>query len=339
MFPVRSFGPFRGWGSGQAGRSSGSQARPWSGNGLVRRRGGAGAAWAWLIQIACSPPSSATTPQPPQGPLDLEAARAYVLQLVNTERLAQGLPSVELDVSAERAGQEHAEDMAELGFTAHWGSDGSVPEERYTRAGGQHFVQENAACFFDGEARPLDAEPRFSVSLLEQIEAAFLAEVPPHDGHRRNILKPTHTGLGIGLAQPAGLAQPCMAQEFVDARGRYEPLPSTARVGQMLHIAGELTEAVQFGGVGLSRIEPRKPLGVQHLNATSSYPIPAPYQTYFPEGYQTPKPVALTGRRFSIDVPVSDRKRPGRYGVSIWGIYPNSGDQLVMVSLRIVAVQ
>ena len=90
--------------------------------------------------------------------------------------------------------------------------------------------------------------------------------------------------------------------------------------------------------MGLSRIEPRKSLGVKHLNATSSYPIPAPYQTYFPEGYQTPKPVQLAGRRFSIDVPLSDRKRPGRYGVSIWGIYPNTDDQLVMVSLRIVEV-
>jgi len=248
------------------------------------------------------------------------------------------LPVVERDLSAERAAQEHADDMAHLGYTAHWGSDGSVPEERYTNAGGEHFVQENVACFFDGEARPLDVEPRFSVAMLEQIQADFLAEVPPHDGHRKNILKPTHTGLGTGLAQPAGQSQPCMAQEFVDVRGHYETLPRSARLGQTLHVAGELTEAVQFGAVGLSRIEPRKPLSVKHLNATSSYPIPAPYQTYFPEGYQTPKPVQREGRRFSIELPLSDRKRPGRYGVSIWGIYPNTDEQLVMVSLRIVEV-
>lgn len=290
----------------------------------------------WLTQLACSP--SANAPQRPAGPLDLETARSYVLELVNAERQAHGLPSVERDESAERAALEHAADMAQLGFTAHWGSDGSVPEERYTNAGGVHFVQENAACFFDGEARPLDPEPLFSVAMLEQIEAAFLAEVPPHDGHRQNILKPTHTGLGIGLAQPVGLSQPCMAQEFVDARGQYETLPRSARVGQELYIAGELAEGLQFGGIGLSRIEPRKPLSVQHLNATSSYRIPAPYQSYFPEGYQTPKPVKRAGKRFSIELPLSDRKRPGRYGVSIWGVYPNTGDQLVMVSLRIIEV-
>jgi len=336
MFPLRRLGAFGRSGSGPAGKSRHGAARPPGANGSVRQRLGAWARWVGLLPIACSP--SATAPQRPAGPLDLETARSYVLDLVNSERKAHGLPSVELDVSAQRAAQGHAEDMAHLGFTAHWGSDGSVPEERYTRAGGEHFVQENAACFFDGEARPLDPEPRFAVAMLEQIEAAFLAEVPPHDGHRKNILKPTHTGLGIGLAQPAGLPQPCMAQEFVDARGHYEPLPPSARLGQDVHVAGELEEAMRFGGVGLSRIEPRKPLGVKHLNATSSYLIPAPYQTYFPEGYQTPKPVQLAGRRFSIDVPLSDRKRPGRYGVSIWGIYPNTDDQLVMVSLRIIEV-
>jgi uncharacterized protein YkwD len=286
---------------------------------------------------ACSPPPA--TPARPAGPLDLETARRYVLDLVNADRRATGLPPVKRDAVAERAAQEHADDMAHLGFTAHWGSDGSVPEERYTLAGGMHFVQENAACFFDAQQRPLDRRPRFEASPLEQIEAAFMGEVPPHDGHRKNILAPTHTGLGIGLAQPEGSAQPCMTQEFVDVRGEYATLPRKAGLGQSVHVSGELAEPVRFGGVGVSRIDPRKPLTAQHLNDTSSYPIPGPYQTYFPEGYQTPKPVQLVGHRFSIEVPLSDRKRPGRYGISIWGIYPDTRDQLVMVSLRIVDVR
>jgi len=286
----------------------------------------------------CSAPQPAA-PATSSEPLDLEAARAYVLELVNRDRDAEGLEPVKFDEIAERAAQEHAEDMAHFGFTAHWGTDGSVPEERYTRAGGAHFVQENAACFFDGDQRPLDAGARFSRTLLEQIEAAFLDESPPHDGHRKNILKRTHTGLGIGLAQPQGVGQPCMAQEFVDVRGSYSPLPARARIGSTVHISGELLEPVGFGGVGVSRIEPRKPMSVEHLNATSSYPIPAPFQTYFPEGYQTPKPVALTGRRFSIDLPLSDKKRPGRYGVSVWGTYPGNEKDLVMVSLRVIDVR
>jgi uncharacterized protein YkwD len=303
-----------------------------------RRLRSLGCGLSLLFQAAaCSPPPA--TPARPAGPMDLELARRYVLELVNSDRRAMGLPAVERDAVAERAAQEHADDMARLGFTAHWGSDGSVPEERYTLAGGVHFVQENAACFFDAQQRPLDREPRFDASPLEQIEAAFMGEVPPHAGHRENILKATHTGLGIGLAQPENLGQPCMTQEFVDVRGEYSPLPRKARLGQSVRVAGELAEPVRFGGVGLSRIEPRKALTAGHLNGTSSYPIPAPYQTYFPEGYQTPKPVQVTGRRFSIELPLSDGRRPGRYGVSVWGIYPDSGERLVMVSLRIVDVR
>jgi uncharacterized protein YkwD len=290
-----------------------------------------------LLVAGCSPP--AAVPQRPAGPMDRETARQYVLALVNADRSAHGLPVLKRDAVAERAAQRHADDMAQRGFTAHWGSDGSVPEERYTQAGGEHFVQENAACFFDAEQRPLDPAARFEAAQLEQIEAAFMGEVPPHDGHRKNILKATHTGLGIGLAQPRGLAQPCMTQEFVDVRGEYAPLPARAARGQSVHVAGELAEPLQFGGIGLSRIEPRTRLSPRHLNGTSSYPIPAPYQTYFPQGFQTPKPVQLVGRKFSIDVPLSDEKRPGRYGVSVWGVYPNTGDQLVMVSLRIVEVR
>lgn len=293
--------------------------------------------WAWLALPACAAPAAA--PTAPTGPLTLEGARAYVLELVNRDRAEQGLAPVVYDETAERAAQEHADDMTRLGFTAHWGSDGSVPEERYTNAGGVHFVQENAACFFDGKRRPLDGGATFSRAGLEQIEAAFLNERPPHDGHRKNILKATHTGLGIGLAQPVGVLQACMTQEFVDVRGTYAPLPRRARVGSTIHVAGELGEGVSFGGVGLSRIEPRRPLGVQHLNATSSYPIPAPFQTYFPAGYETPKPVSVDGQRFAIDLPLSDQKRPGRYGVSIWGAYPENAKDLVMVSLRIIDVR
>ncbi|MFZ5890893.1 MAG: CAP domain-containing protein [Myxococcota bacterium] len=273
----------------------------------------------------------------PTGPLDLDAARDYVLALVNRDRHDHGLPELERDKVAERAAQEHADDMARFGYTAHWGTDGSVPEERYTLAGGEDFVQENAACFGDGVKRELVKDPTFTAEHLERIEGAFMAEVPPADGHRRNILKDTHTNLGIGLAQPAGIPEPCMAQEFVDERGDYQSLPKSARRGSMVRVAGRVTKPVEFGGVGISRIEPRKPRSASDLNRTSTYPIPEPYILFFPKGFRTPKPVTFDGKEFSIDVPLNAGR--GRYGVSVWGRYPGAGNQLVMVSLRTIDVK
>jgi uncharacterized protein YkwD len=294
-----------------------------------------GLAWLLLFAPSCSPKASASAR--PSGPLSLEEAREYVLSLVNRDRREQGLSEVEPDDVAARAGQAHAEDMARFGYTAHWGTDGSVPEERYTLAGGEDFVQENAACFGDGKKRELVRNPTFLAEHLEKIEAAFMGERPPADGHRRNILKDTHTHLGVGLAQPAGIPEPCLTQEFVDERGDYDSLPKTARAGSTLKIQGEVEEPIEFGGVGLSRIEPRRPRSAAELNATSSYPIPQPFVLYFPKGFKTPKEVKLDGREFSIEVPLNRGR--GRYGVSVWGKYPGSGNQLVMVSLRTIDVR
>ncbi len=290
-----------------------------------------------LLSAALAGCRPAADPLQTSGPASLAEARQFVLALVNRDRDEAGLPPVEWDENASRAAQFHADDMAHSGFTGHWGSDGSVPEQRYARAGGVHFSQENAACFFDAVVRDLDPNPVFERAELEKIESAFINEVPPNDGHRQNILTARHTHLGVGLSKPVGIAQACMAQEFTDQYGDYAPLPATAKVGDSIRVEGAVHEPVEFGGVGLSRIDPQQPLPAASLSERGTYQVPKPYALYFPKGYQTPKPVEVDGNRFGIDVELSDRGRPGRYGVSIWGKHPGD-DALVMISLRMIDV-
>jgi hypothetical protein len=270
--------------------------------------------------------------------MSFEQATRYVLDLVNRDRAEKGLAAVEWDETAARAAQRHAEDMAAHGFTSHWGTDGSVPEQRYSEAGGTHMIQENSACFFDGVARELDRGGGFLPAELEKVESAFVTEMPPHDGHRQNILKPLHNRLGIGLARPKGLERPCMAQEFLDQYGDYDALPAGARLGQSIRVSGEVTSPVSFGGVGIARMDLAAPMEPKALNRTSTYRISDPSVIYFPRGFKTPKPVELVGSRFSIDLVLSDHGKPGRYEVSVWGRYPGS-DALEMVSLRTVLVR
>jgi uncharacterized protein YkwD len=285
--------------------------------------------------------SAAGAPAPPierpTGPMKADEAAKYALALVNHDRQEEGLEPVEWDAVGARAAERHVTDMVKNGFTAHWGTDGSVPEERYTEAGGEHMVQENAACFFDATRRELDDKATFTAEGVEKIEAAFMAETPPNDGHKKNILKPFHTHLGIAIAKPVGVEQPCMAQEFTDAYGEYDGIPRTARLGQNVKIAGEVHAPVQFGGVGIGRIEPAKPLTAAELNTTSVYRVPEPYVLFFPAGFKTPKPVKLKGNAFEIEAPLRDGSKVGRYEVSVWGKYPDD-DALVMVSLRTVQV-
>jgi uncharacterized protein YkwD len=289
-------------------------------------------------------PSAPTAVRPEaKGLLTVAAARAYMVKLINRDRASVGLPPVVLDEGAPtRAGQSHAEDMATRGYLGHWGADGSVPEQRFTEAGGTDMVLENASCYTDEHARKLDAAPRIDPRNIEQAEDMFFHETPPHDGHRKNILKSWHKSVGIGIAQPVAtpteIPVPCFAQEFVDPYGTYVPAPRKARLGEVLHVGGTLTAPAVFAGVGLARTDAPKPIAVDELNRRRSYPVPAPYQMYWPPGFQTPIPVTVTGSRFAIDLPLSDGSKPGLYELSVWATVPGSSE-FVMVSLRTIQVR
>jgi uncharacterized protein YkwD len=293
----------------------------------------------FLLGCGSSGPSSAFKPVPrPGGPVALDEASAYMITLINRDRQAHGLESVEHDPVASLGAQRHADDMAKHGFTAHWGTDGSVPEQRYTEAGGTDFVQENAACLFDGVPRELDSNPRFDPALLERLQKMFMDEVPPNDGHRKNILKPGHHRVGIGLSQPAAVNQPCLAQEFVDDWGDYADLPRKAARSVTLEVSGEIREPLRFGGVGLGRSDPPSARPAKELNATSLYRIPSPQTLYFPAGFKTPKPVQVDGQRFSIEIGLGKNPQAGRYEVSVWAKEGKS-NELFMVSLRTIMVK
>ena len=99
-------------------------------------------ALAGLVMIACGKSggpryaSSAGPIERPKGPLSQEQGQAYLLALVNYDRGEHDLGPVEWDEVAALAARRHVDDMVKHGFTGHWGTDGSVPEERYTDAGG-----------------------------------------------------------------------------------------------------------------------------------------------------------------------------------------------------------
>jgi uncharacterized protein YkwD len=286
-----------------------------------------------LVGVGCSSSSGFRVDDGEPPPMSHPEAARYVLSLVNADRAQHGLDPVKWDDAAATAGQTHAEDMASLGFTAHYGSDGSVPELRHTRAGGDGMIMENVGCLADGKGRELEPTPTFTVAELERLERAFMDEVPPFDGHRRNILTAWHTSLGVGLAKPRGLDVACMAQEFVDDYGEYEGLPAEVTVGADVDVRGRLRAPAEVGGVGLSRMDLPAPLDAGTLNKTGSYQVPKPYLTFFPAGYKTMIPVETDGKTFSVRVPISDRDLPGVYSVSVWARLPQS-DELLMVSLR-----
>ncbi len=296
---------------------------------------------------SAAPAVSVASGSPPETPhaglLTLDEARRYMLQLVNADRASMGLPPIALEAGpAQSAAQAHADDMAANGFLGHWGTDGSVPEQRYSDAGGADMVLENASCYVDEKSRTLDRTARIDPANVEHAEQMFFHEVPPHDGHRKNILRPYHSRVGIGIAQPVAtdteIPVPCFSQEFVDAYGSYASIPKQTKVGATLHVEGTLAPPASVGGVGLARIDLPHKLSAHEANAPErrAYPVPKPTTLYWPPGYKTPIPLAVDGRHFAIDIPVADGA--GLYELSVWARMPGSDDP-TMIGLRTLRAQ
>ncbi len=287
-------------------------------------------------------PSTASRGPAPPGKLRLPEARRRMLALLNRDRATQGLAPLTLDEgAAQRSGQRHAEDMARSGFLGHWGTDGSNPEQRHTEAGGADMVLENASCVDDLKRRPLEADPLIDEAAIVHAEHLFFDEVPPNDGHRKNILKPHHTRVGIGIAlprsTPSEIGVPCFTQELVDGYGTYAPIPARARVGDTLRVEGTISAPATFGGVGLARVDAPRALAPEEANKRRSYPVPVPYQVYWPRGFVTPIPVEVSGARFRVDLPLTDAGRPGLYEVAIFGKLPGMTAH-GMIGLRTIEV-
>ena len=118
-----------------------------------------------------------------------------MLDLVNKERTDAGLQSVVLGDNA--AAQIHAEGALKGCYSSHWDSDGLKPYMRYSLAGGYQSNSENG----HGLGYCIKASDRIraigSVSMEVREAVDGWMESP---GHRRNILRPWHRKLNIGIA-------------------------------------------------------------------------------------------------------------------------------------------
>ena len=142
-------------------------------------------------------PTRVNTPTPTPGPAaqrNLEEKR-YMLELINEERRKAGVPAVTLGDN--RAAQLHAEAMLAGCFSSHWGLDGLKPYMRYTLAGGHQSNGENGSgldyCIKESDGYSRNGTPRHETRKT-------MTGLMNSPGHRRNILRPSHRGVNLGLA-------------------------------------------------------------------------------------------------------------------------------------------
>lgn len=171
---------------------------------------------------------SALSTTPVTGIVHPEAVERQVLELTNRQRQANGLlPALQAEETLRKIARGHSDDMLQRGFFDHENPDGESPADRVAR---QH-----------RRLIGISGENIWECSNCSQPPYTDLAEIivdgwmNSHD-HRRNILKPefTHLGVGISIAGHQVKATQCFAGVRTWLK---EALPLQVRGGQRLDLA------------------------------------------------------------------------------------------------------
>ena len=213
------------------------------------------------------------------GPLEETKAtlQLEMLRLINKDRHAYGLPPVQLDPQASATAESYCRQQIRNRTTGHFTLDGLAPYMRYSFAGGNDGVSENAAAW--------SANYAFSdlaiYEMLRRSQDAMMAEMAPHDGHRRTILDPHATHVGIGLAWEKGEFR--LAQHFIR---RYvdwnRPLPRAAALHEPVVATGRPLNGYRIEAITVHHEPIPQSISAQVASAIRSYSLPAKRREYLP---------------------------------------------------------
>ncbi len=173
-----------------------------------------------IAPVATSTPIASLGFLPP----GFDNLQAQALDLINRSRAAEGLSLVAWDDAAAQVAQAHAEDMLAGPFFSHWNRDGYGPEHRAAlTAGMTDAVFENIHSSWrtnNGQPAPILDWPQRVLDAQEGLMNS--------PGHRRNIMDPAHTHVGVGIAYRPEIGELRLVQLFLNRYVEIDPLPREA---------------------------------------------------------------------------------------------------------------
>ncbi len=137
--------------------------------------------------------ASAPKPSPLQlqGPGFDAGAEQAALDMINQSRQQNGVAPVSMDDGLRQVSRGHAQDMSVRNYFGHINPDGKSPFDLMREAGiGFRTAGENIG-WGSGYGSPTNA--------VRNNHNAMMAETPPNDGHRQNILSGSFHRVGIGV--------------------------------------------------------------------------------------------------------------------------------------------
>ncbi len=191
--------------------------------------------------------------------------------------------------------------------------DGIPPYARTSFAGVFGAQSENSVSWETNRPSFAESIARLALAGHERM----MAEKPPDDGHRRTILDPEATHVGIGYAVARGRFQ--MAQEFLTRTLERLSILRRESPRPILRFDGRPLPNSRLEFVTIAREHPPAPLTREEATARTSYSYPRPGIAYTPEanrqirvsGTDTQGKIRVVrGRDFTFDFAPD---RPGLY--------------------------
>jgi uncharacterized protein YkwD len=238
-----------------------------------------------------------------EGPLDETrfTLRQEFLRLINSDRKHHGLKPVELDGWTSALADEYCRAQIRNGTTGHFTVDGQAPYMRYSFAGGNDAVSENAAAW----SATYRFNDRALYEMIRRSQEAMMTEHAPHDGHRRTILDPYATHVGIGLAWEKGEFR--LTQEFVRRYINWtRGLPRAAMLNEKIVAGGRAQHGFLADAISVHYEPLPQPISPITANMIDTYSLPDRRHDY----------VVDPSSDFSFTIPFTDG--PGIYTVVVW---------------------
>jgi len=196
-------------------------------------------------------------------------AKLRVLDVINSDRARNGLGPLKLDVLASRVANKAALVAARGKYHGHWDLNGEKPYHRYAAAGGTDHVSENA--YTKWCSADLSCGREDVLGYMVEGHRVFMGERPPYDGHRRNVLDPWHTHVGLGSAIVGGDFR--YYEEYIDRYVELEPVPSDVKAGGRVSVSGRVVTPGFGAYYAIVYYEPYPaPMTPDEVNGHGSYP-------------------------------------------------------------------
>lgn len=263
--------------------------------------------------------------------------KAKMLAIINDERREFGFGAVRLDPLASSVADALCKRQVYDRSVGHYSTDGLAPYHRYSFAGGLHGITENTAAW--------SRETPYTASeierLVEESMRAMLREAPPDDGHRRAILDPHATHVGLGFAWRDGEVR--IAQEFVRRYLKWTSPPlRELRAGERAVCAAKPGDGWSVAAMVVHYEPAPRPLSRTAASRIVSYELPATRTDFKPLNLEQQSRIARIARSsaaspgnlvvaddgaFTFTIPFEHG--PGIYTLVVW---LRKGDAVVTAS-------